>query len=95
MSYDYYGTCPVCHEQPVIANVGRKHFASCEDHAVYWFIGENLFSGWRDESPELWERNRAFLRACKCVEPYYLPNATREVLTAAKKRRSAERGGYE
>lgn len=72
----YWGRCPICHEPPEILNIGRIHFAHCEDHAVRWCIGENLFSGWRDEDKATWERNEAYLRNCRPVRPFYLDDDT-------------------
>jgi hypothetical protein len=40
-----------------ILNVGRQHFACCKLHETYRCIGENLFSGWLEESADLWRRN--------------------------------------
>ena len=58
---DDFGLCPICGAEPTILNVGRIHFAVCHEHKVYWAIGSNLFSAWRDEEPEIWEENKKLL----------------------------------
>jgi hypothetical protein len=58
---DSFGLCPICSDDPDILNVGRIHFAVCHEHKVYWPVGSNLFSGWRDEEPETWEANKKLL----------------------------------
>lgn len=56
------GYCPLCDNDPAeILNVGRNHYAVCHECRVYWPLGSNLFSGWRDEEPEVWERNKKLL----------------------------------
>ncbi len=60
------GYCPLCDSDPdEILNVGREHYAVCHDCRVYWHIGSNLFSGWRDEEPEVWECNKKLLATYK------------------------------
>ena len=62
---DDFGLCPVCGAEPTILNVGRVHYACCHEHRVYWPIGSNLFSAWRDEEPEVWESNKQLLATYK------------------------------
>ncbi len=58
----FTGYCPLCDNDPdEILNVGRNHFAVCHECKVYWALGSNLFSGWRNEEPEIWERNKKLL----------------------------------
>lgn len=65
----YFGNCPKCNAEPEILNVGRDHFAVCRDHKIYWPIGSNLFSNWRNEEPEVWEENKSFLSICTQPAP--------------------------
>ncbi|MFZ4539416.1 hypothetical protein [Propionivibrio sp.] len=53
--------CPVCAESAIILNIERNHFAVCYECGIYFIFGSNLFSAWRDESPEVWEENRKAL----------------------------------
>lgn len=69
---DEFGLCPVCSNDPEILNVGREHFAICREHKVYWHVGSNLFSGWREEAPESWEQNK------KLLATYTLASEVRE-----------------
>ena len=55
--------CPKCGMVGTVANIGRIHWGACSHCAVRWLIGENLFSGWRDESAEVWRENERALAA--------------------------------
>ena len=59
-----FGGCQVCGSQGKVLNVGKLHFGHCEEHQTAWMIGSGLFSGWRFESPEVWEANKALLAKC-------------------------------
>jgi hypothetical protein len=74
----YFGGCPVCHEEPSrYCNVGRTHFMLCEQDKVAWEVGENLFSSWRYETQDDWDRNVAMLNAnFQAVDAWY-PEPTR------------------
>lgn len=58
---DSAGLCPICSNDPDILNVGREHYAVCHEHKVFWHVGSNLYSGWRDESAEIWDTNKRLL----------------------------------
>jgi len=74
MTDDYWGLCPRCHAAPdQYLNVYKAHYFVCHRDKTRWMGGYNLFSVWQDESPELWETNRALLRGYTHVEPIY-PN---------------------
>jgi hypothetical protein len=42
-------------------NVGRDHWLICHEHKYGWWIGSNLFSGWREETEKQWEENKTLL----------------------------------
>lgn len=65
----YFGGCPECTLNNGHLNVGRTHWMVCHKHRVRWCIGSNLFSVWRYESEEDWERNARLLDRYKEVEP--------------------------
>lgn len=44
-----------------IVNIGREHYAVCEEHRYFWHIGSNLFSAWRDETQAEWDANASEL----------------------------------
>ena len=49
--------CGMCFPQHRAGTLGL--LPACE---IKWCIGENLFSGWRDQSDEVFEENRDFLK---------------------------------
>jgi hypothetical protein len=67
----YWGRCPECDAQPAFVNIGRNHWFFCATHKVCWCVGSNLFSSWREETEERWQRNAEFLRGFQDVsEPW-------------------------
>ena len=65
----HFGACPECHEQEnLILNVGKVHWAVCEEHGVCWYLGSNLF-GRCGQSETDWERNAEFLNGLRHVQP--------------------------
>jgi len=75
---DHNGLCPVCSADAEILNVGRNHFGVCREHKIYWPIGSNLFSGWRDEEPATWDANE------KLLATYTEASESRKVGTASQ-----------
>lgn len=65
----HFGGCPHCGYSEGPHNVGRAHWLVCREHHVRWWIGENLFRAWRDETPEEWEAIRRWLSDFQIVEP--------------------------
>jgi hypothetical protein len=53
----YFGGCPYCGRTDGFFNLRRAHFFVCDEHRVKWYIGENLFGCWRQETPADWDRN--------------------------------------
>ncbi|MDB5637760.1 MAG: hypothetical protein JWP51_2668 [Bradyrhizobium sp.] len=49
---DYFGGCPICHMTNGFLNSGSEHWFVCDVHRVKWYVGSNLFSGWREETAE-------------------------------------------
>lgn len=41
----------------------------CEEHKIAWYIGSNLFSEWRNESPRYWVINKYTLSQCTIIDP--------------------------
>src|SRR5262249_48756857 len=83
---DHFGLCPKCLADPVMLNIERNHFAICKEHKVYWPVGSNLFSAWRHETEEDWQRNANLLETYTEVKCSYLP----ETVAAQKARKLAE-----
>jgi len=54
-------TCPICGGGTVFLNVGSDHYETCPDCKKSLHYGENLHSGWRNETPEIWAANQKIL----------------------------------
>jgi hypothetical protein len=50
-------------------NVGRHHFAVCHPCRKKRYLGSNLFSCWKDETEEEWEKNARLLETFTDVNP--------------------------
>lgn len=67
----YFGGCPTCGQNDGYRNLGRSHWFYCQRHRLRWCAGENLFSSWRGENDEIWNKNWALLEGFKEVKPLY------------------------
>lgn len=65
----YFGACPYCGESDGFLNNERDHWAICLEHRTTWHVGSGLFSSWKEENDEVWERNRRILSKHRLVEP--------------------------
>ena len=66
----YWGCCPECGlGASYFLNVGRDHWMVCKEDKTCWWVGANLFSAWREESEETWQRNAERLETYRQVEP--------------------------
>src|SRR4051795_6285499 len=68
---DYFGGCPTCGMTNGCINDGADHWFVCDRHRVKWYIGSNLFSGWRDDTAEDRFRARDLLGTYREVEAVY------------------------
>jgi hypothetical protein len=66
----YFGVCPSCLQTDGFVNVGRNHWFFCRAHQTKWCAGDNLFSGWREETPDDWAGNESLLAGFAEVEPW-------------------------
>ena len=66
---EYFGGCPTCGKNDGYLNVARDHWMVCHEHKARWLVGSNLFSSWRDESEEDWQRNEYRMNGYAEVEP--------------------------
>jgi hypothetical protein len=70
----YFGLCPFCHRTDGCVRSGEPgtfYVYICREHKVKWKVGTDLFSCWRDETPEALASNRALLESYESVEPWY------------------------
>lgn len=75
-----WGLCPKCRGIGDGCNIGPVHIAFCEADKTKWFIGANLFSGWRDETEETWEANKEKLKDYEEVESFHYISLVRDSL---------------
>lgn len=54
--------CVRCGESCAFRNIGRQHWFFCEICRIKWCAGENLFSGWREQTDEVFEENWTSLK---------------------------------
>jgi hypothetical protein len=82
---DHFGLCPKCVEagdfstRHCWANVARNHYVYCKTHGVYWYVGSNLLSSWREEDESIWNANESLLEGLTRVEPRYLPQTEADI----------------
>jgi len=53
----HFGVCSVCGKSDGHLNIERAHHYVCYNHKKRWHIGSNLFSDWRHETEEIWQKN--------------------------------------
>tara|TARA_R110002020_G_scaffold39950_2_gene118166 strand:+ start:4076 stop:4309 length:234 start_codon:yes stop_codon:yes gene_type:complete len=58
-THTYFGVCPICGKQDGYLNIQRDHWFVCHEHKIRWHVGSNIFSQWREENPDIWQRNKA------------------------------------
>lgn len=68
---DYFGVCPICGTNEGYLNVHRSNWFVCHKHRVRWCVGD-LFSTWKDESADTWQRNWKQICDYREVEPFRL-----------------------
>lgn len=66
--------CPRCYWADGMLNVGRQLFGVCHVDRTYWFIGDNILSGWRYDSKSAWDRHQRILERYEEVDPVVLPH---------------------
>jgi hypothetical protein len=66
---DLNGECPQCHSVGNgFRNYGKHNWVTCERCRVGWYVGYNLFSTWKQETKEDWERNGEYLSGFKLID---------------------------
>lgn len=64
----YWGGCPQCGKNDGCLSVGAVHWYVCHKHRTKWCVGENLFSGWREQTDQERRRNAAMLSTYRIVK---------------------------
>jgi len=65
------GGCPECGGNDGYINIEREHFGLCQKHKFRWWIGSNVFSGWREENERIWRENEKRLTDFRLCEPVF------------------------
>ena len=74
---DYFGGCPECGGSDGLLYSGRDNWFFCDSHLTKWWVGSNLFSGWRFLTHEELTEQHDRLFEYREVEPVY-PEPTEE-----------------
>jgi hypothetical protein len=67
---NYFGNCSVCGENDGNLNIAADHYFVCHKHKKKWYVGSNLFSGWRDETEKLWKKNHKTIKKYEKINGY-------------------------
>ena len=86
----YFGLCPVCGTSDGFLNIHKANWMICHEHKKCWLRGENLFSSWRYETEEDWERNYQLIKDYEEVEPLTKELTEEERRAMQEKLRSIE-----
>ena len=66
---DYFGHCSFTEHENHYLNIGRGHWMVCDKCELKWFIGENLFSSWREENEDIWKANADRIKDYRELDP--------------------------
>jgi len=69
--YSPFGVCPKCFFVGECLHVGKSAWYCCPCCGVKWFVGENVFSDWRDMTDEEFKENSELLETYEIVEPVH------------------------
>jgi hypothetical protein len=65
----HFGGCPECGDLTMMRDVGRNHFACCDQHKTYWWVGRNLFSTWHAQTEQQAQAHTRLLDTYREVKP--------------------------
>ena len=54
---NYFGHCLEPEHKNFYLNIRATHWFYCDTCHIKWYIGENLFSSWLQETEQDWQRN--------------------------------------
>jgi hypothetical protein len=72
---NHFGGCPACHKTDGFLSVGPGQWFVCHRHRVKWFVGSNLFSGWKEQDEQHRLANYYKLAGYRDVEPWFSDDA--------------------
>jgi hypothetical protein len=67
----YFGWCPQCRNNNGYRNIGRDHWFVCDEHKTKWCVGANLFSSWKEQTEEDWQKTADLLNTYTEIKPVY------------------------
>lgn len=67
---NHFGDCPKCKKNDGHLNIGRDHWFHCKKHRVKWWVGNNIFPDWMEETSKIWKRNATLLDHYIEIEPF-------------------------
>jgi hypothetical protein len=68
-AFEYFGICPACLKSDGSVNIRSEHWYHCAEHRVKWCVGANLFSHWKDEDDEIWQKNFELIKDFTEIRP--------------------------
>ncbi len=65
---EFFGdvTCRYGHKTRLF-NIDRGHYVACDTCRTYIFVGSNLFSCWRQENKDIWQKNFDSVKGYKFI----------------------------
>ena len=75
-----FGRCPNCGGATAVLNIGKSHWAYCDEHRSKWFVGCSLLARPRGEGPREWLANSQRLASFREVAPlqHFTPKADQD-----------------
>jgi hypothetical protein len=70
----YFGCCPKCGGNDGYLNVAQSHWQVCDKCKIKWPIGFGLFSSWKLETEEDWQRNEELLSTFTLADDWIAAN---------------------
>lgn len=62
------GGCPECGSEGSLVHVYSAQWVVCHEHRLAWYIGDNLYSGWRNLQPDEHEANAQMLESYTVID---------------------------
>lgn len=79
---NYFGGCPECGNTNGYLNLRSTHVFVCDEHKTGWIIGANLFSCWKEETEQDWDKNLKLLEGYRKVKAIHAQDADVEDISS-------------